>query len=932
MRKRPLLFLGVLLALGAAPAGSSPLVAGEECEARVRDAPESLESYRCFWLLARQNKADEAERRLRALLLRAPANHRARLFLARIGGDLGRDWAEPLFREAIGGLQAAGDLEGEVFARLGLGLFLNRRHRFGELETEVAAARAAADKRGDATLRAWVRNEEAALVFRKGDYAAALRLYKEVEEQVVPDGPPALQALCLGGLAGVAQQTGRHAESVEYVRRQAEMNHRAGDFYDEARARGNLVISGFRLIVDGQMEPEEVVAWAREALAAAVAGGNPGSEARAHLYLGELLPGREGREHYERGLALSQDNKETANLIIGLRGLALSLVEYDPQDVPRAYRLVDEALERARGSRYYMALASVARARLRWITGPRERAVADSLAALEAIENVRDLQDDDLVRARVFSTWAFAYHRLAGKLLAGSSPSPEDLELAFQVTERMRARVLLDELDAAQATGGLFPAGPARQRRQELLRRIAEAQRKLMDPALAADERRVLVRDLERREREEAALRAEAAHLSARYAALRQPTLPTLEELRAALADDEAVVAFQVATRRNGDNRTTEDGSWAWVHTREGTRVYPIPDGDALRPAVSLFLGLVERRDGSEAEAAPSLYADLLQRPLEDLPPGVRRLVLVPDAVLHRVPFDALRATTSGEPLAARFQTSLAPSATLWLRGRREAAKPTRAEALALADPDLGGAALPAAERGWTLALSSPPGPLPHARAEARFVVRRMGGVFKAGRDATELYLKSADLGRFGIVHLAAHALVDEQAPDRSAVLLAPGGKGEDGLLQIRELVGLDLDRRVVVLSACRSASGAVFEGEGVMGLARGFFQAGARAVVGSLWPLRDDEAERIVRGLYRHLAEGRSVAAALATARREAIHDGRPAAAWAGLVVLGDGDAVPVPGGRSAPVRVDILALAGLAAALGLLAWWRRHARRAPG
>jgi CHAT domain-containing protein len=679
------------------------------------------------------------------------------------------------------------------------------------------------------------------------------------------------------------------------------------------------------------MEPEEVVAWAREALEAAVAGGNSGSEARAHLYLGELLPGLEGRRHYERGIEITRENKETANLIIGLRGLAQSLVEYEPQDAARAFRMVDEAVDLARGSRYYSALAWVARARMRWIAGPREQAIADSLSALEAIENVRDLQDDDVVRARVFSMWAFAYHRLAGRLLAAPSPSPDDLELAFQVTERMRARVLLDELDAAQATGGLFPPGPSRQRRQDLLRGIVEAQRKLMDPAVAAGERAVLVRDLERREREEAALRAEAAHQSARYAALRQPALPSLEDLRAALAEDEAMVAFQVATRRNGDNRTTDEGSWAWVHTREATRVYPIPDRDALRPEVSLFLGLVERRDGSEAEAAPTLYRDLMQRALEDLPPGVRRLVIVPDGLLHRVPFDALRATAAGQPLAARYVTSLAPSATLWLRWRRQGARAARPEVLALADPDLGDArspAPPSAERGWALALASRPGPLPHARTEARFVVQRLGGVLKAGRDATEQYLKSADLTRFGILHLAAHAIVDDQAPDRSAILLAPGATGEDGLLQIRELAGIDLGGGVVVLSACRSASGAVFEGEGVMGLARGFFQAGARTVVGSLWPLRDDEAERTVRGLYRHLAEGHSVAAALASARREAIRDRAPAATWAGLVVLGDGDVVPAPGGRPAISDARALALGGLLAALALFVWWRGYAR----
>ena len=83
------------------------------------------------------------------------------------------------------------------------------------------------------------------------------------------------------------------------------------------------------------------------------------------------------------------------------------------------------------------------------------------------------------------------------------------------------------------------------------------------------------------------------------------------------------------------------------------------------------------------------------------------------------------------------------------------------------------------------------------------------------------------------------------------------------------------------------------------MGLAHAFFQAGARAVVGSLWPLRDDEAALLMGDFYRELGRGRSVAAALAEARRSRIAAGAPAAAWAGMVVLGDGDLVPLPGGR---------------------------------
>jgi MYXO-CTERM domain-containing protein len=173
--------------------------------------------------------------------------------------------------------------------------------------------------------------------------------------------------------------------------------------------------------------------------------------------------------------------------------------------------------------------------------------------------------------------------------------------------------------------------------------------------------------------------------------------------------------------------------------------------------------------------------------------------------------------------------------------------------------------------------------------------------------------------------------LIDEDHPDRSAILMAPGGPGEDGLLQIREIVSLDLRDRIVCLSACRSAGGAIVDGEGPLGLARAFFQAGARVVVGSLWPLRDDEARSLVGAFYRRLAEGRSVAESLALARRDRLLAGAPAAEWAALVVLGDGDAVPFPaGGRVATGEPSgawrVVPIAALAVVVLLL---RRRRRR---
>jgi CHAT domain-containing protein len=176
--------------------------------------------------------------------------------------------------------------------------------------------------------------------------------------------------------------------------------------------------------------------------------------------------------------------------------------------------------------------------------------------------------------------------------------------------------------------------------------------------------------------------------------------------------------------------------------------------------------------------------------------------------------------------------------------------------------------------------------------------VRRLrnGSELWLAADASEHALKAAPLSQFGILHFAAHAVVDDERKERSAVLLAPGSDSEDGLLQLREVIELPLEGRLVVLSSCRSARGLILRGEGVVGFGRAFLQAGSHAVVGGLWPLRDDDAALLFDAFYRSIGEGARVSAALRAAQREAIRDGRPAAAWAGLVVIGDGSLAPVP------------------------------------
>ena len=124
---------------------------------------------------------------------------------------------------------------------------------------------------------------------------------------------------------------------------------------------------------------------------------------------------------------------------------------------------------------------------------------------------MRDLQAGSSGKAEAFSTWSEDYYWLSGRLIdaALKERKPENLEQAFQVSERLRARSLVDTLEAAHAVPAA--AAPIRQKRGAAMERISAVQRRLLDPALPPADRAAANQELERLEIEEADLRNQLA-------------------------------------------------------------------------------------------------------------------------------------------------------------------------------------------------------------------------------------------------------------------------------------------------------------------------------------------------------------------------------------------------------------------------------------
>ena len=289
---------------------------------------------------------------------------------------------------------------------------------------------------------------------------------------------------------------------------------------------------------------------------------------------------------------------------------------------------------------------------------------------------------------------------------------------------------------------------------------------------------------------------------------------------------------------------------------------------------------------------------DLLLKPVESVlrAQNATRLTIVPHGPLFRVSFAALR-DDRGRYLIEKYELHYTPAVGVLRFTEKNLQKMPVRSALFVADPDLGSARI-----GEKFAS------LTGARLEVADAAKRFGPLAETliGAAATEWRVRS-DVGGRDVLHFATHAVLSDLDPLESYLALASTGASsdQDGRLTAAEIYSLDLQAELVILSACRSGAGKV-TGDGMIGLSRGFFYAGAPSVLATLWDLADEPARFMIGAFYRHWRGGEGKAAALRASQIElirALRAGRIAAPtpfgpaklaedpslWASFVLLGE-------------------------------------------
>ena len=792
-----------------------------------------------------------------------------------------------------------------------------------------------------------------AIAYFRGENQRALEYYEQALPLRLSEGNLQEQALLLSNMGEVFALWSEHQQALDYFRRALPAERAVGD-----RLREALTLSNIGQVYSDTGQYREALAFFDDAIAAARASGNrrivgrildnrgaalrdSGERARAIATYEEALALRrtigdrlgesetlgalgvmsmqsgdtnKALEHFTAALALQRAVGSPRKEAATLNNIASLLAQHGQHDA--ALEALDQSMliRRQVQDRRGEAESWYGLARVHRLRGALADAASAGSAALEIIETLRTRVVSQEMRASYFATSLEMYGFVIGTLmdLESANPGSGYAARALQVSERARARTLLDGL--VEARGGVRQGISAelRERERNLQDRInagAEHQSQLLSGTHTAEEADRASRDLDALLTELQELEAEIRASSPRYAALTRPQPLDVHEIQDRVLDDDTLLLeYVLGTER----------SYLWALTSGSMSSYVLPPRARIDAAVQRVYALltarnedrpgepaaVRRRRIASADAdldrAAGELGDLLLAPVADRLVK-KRVLVVADGGLQFVPFGVLPDPKDGQPLIVGHEVVSSPSASVMAMLRDESREAVHGRKVAIiADPVFSGddprvrrRVLPLVDSGGRAAngVGAPDDAavirsggdvglsgfrrLRFSRDEANAIASltpsadRLDALdFKASRAG----LLTADLSQYGIVHFSTHGLLNSTHPELSGLVLSlfdEQGAPQDGFLRLHDIYNLKLNANLVVLSACETALGREIRGEGLIGLARGFMYAGAPRVVASVWNVDDQATSTLMKRFYEGmLVNGQTPAAALRAAQ----------------------------------------------------------------
>lgn len=310
-------------------------------------------------------------------------------------------------------------------------------------------------------------------------------------------------------------------------------------------------------------------------------------------------------------------------------------------------------------------------------------------------------------------------------------------------------------------------------------------------------------------------------------------------------------------------------------------------NADELRRKVNDFHSALAERRPDYASLGRELYRLLIEPAANELQ-NINTICVIPDEFLWTLPFQALT-NTRGNFLIQEYSLFYAPSFTVLnemaLRRQQQNSKESL---IAFGNPVVG--------RNGKLKQNLHP--LPETEVEVAAIAATARTQMKkvlVRREADEKTFKAL-APQYATIHLATHGVLDNGDPLNSYLLLTKteDETENDGLLRAREIIDLELDADLAVLSACETGNGRISPAEGVIGMSWAFFVAGARSVVVTQWRVNSASTARLMENFYQAMASqndlnGRNKSSALREASLSLMKDRRYRHPfyWAGFVLV---------------------------------------------
>lgn len=577
--------------------------------------------------------------------------------------------------------------------------------------------------------------------------------------------------------------------------------------------------------------------------------------------------------------------------------------------------------------------------------------------AINYVETVRAKVGSSELKSLFFSERYFYYQLYIELLMDMHTAQPSDGydKLSLQVSERARARRLLDLLNKAHVgDSGERPVVPERVVTAQTMFTDALKRRRqvVSGPHTPAQTQEIenLVRSREESYRN---LQREIRYTD--VASLLQPYPLSFDEIRRLLDTETMILEYEVGEKKgflwavSSDIKkpliTKELPGRAEIESmvKEFRRALTAPGCRIKHEATDERRTRLEVAQQAYVSAAKQL-GDMLLGSTIASQLGKNRLVIIADGPLQLIPFGAITASGSsnvarGEkdiregvaPLVIAHEIIYLPSLTSLDEMRQVISGRVRGpkSLLAFADPVFSSDDERAKNLGPNLAgrsnalnlsqnaeldlmgkftrgpecdqgdyLARLPGTLQEARNIIALVPDRTRQKLADSFDANMATLMSPAARDYSILHLATHAFVPPQAPERATIVLSlidSRGQPQQGLVRLKDISQLKLRADLVTLSACETSIGKDIKGEGLVGLARGFMYAGVPRVVASLWKVDDEATAELMSKFYlAMLVDDLPAAAALRRAKIDMYeHPKKPEWSlpfyWAGFTLQGE-------------------------------------------